>query len=189
MAAKLPDPSRLTIWFAVLALVALLASTVAAATFDALCPPTKLTTVALCVPVTSPDNDPEKLVAVVAVVALPLKFAVMVPAEKLPDASRATMALAVLALVAVVAELATLPAVEIVASLLSVIPADADTSAFTIRELDNNPAELLCTTPAVLNASIVKPDELRFICSDPLISNDKVFAVAADKPVLVLPVN
>ena len=55
-----------------LALVALLASTVAAATFDALCPPTELTTVALCVPVTSPANDPEKLVAVVAVVALPL---------------------------------------------------------------------------------------------------------------------
>src|SRR6266404_4614028 len=37
-------------------------------------------------------------------VTLPIKFAVIVPAEKLPDASRATIAFAVLALVAVVAE-------------------------------------------------------------------------------------
>ena len=35
--------------------------------------------------------------------ALPIKFAVMVPAEKLPDASRATMVLGVLASVASVA--------------------------------------------------------------------------------------
>ena len=40
----------------------------------------------------------------VAEVALPLNAAVTVPAVKLPEASRATMALAVLALVAVVAE-------------------------------------------------------------------------------------
>src|SRR5438045_5623797 len=128
-AAKLPVLSRFTIVFAVLRFVAALASTVAAATFAAVCPPTLLTTVALCVPVTSPDNDPEKLVAVVAVVALPLKFAVIVPAEKLPDASRATIAFAVLVFVAVVAELATLPAVEIVASLVSTIAADGDTSS------------------------------------------------------------
>ena len=44
-------------------------------------------------------------VAEVAVEALPLSVAVMVPALKLPDASRATMAEAVFALVAVVAEL------------------------------------------------------------------------------------
>jgi hypothetical protein len=43
-------------------------------------------------------------VAVVADVALPDSEAVMVPAEKLPEASRATMAEAVFALVAVVAE-------------------------------------------------------------------------------------
>ena len=71
--------------------------------------------------------------------ACPVRLAVMVPAEKLPDASRATIALAVLALVAVVAELATLPVVEIVASLVSTIPAAADTSASTIRELDKLP--------------------------------------------------
>ena len=44
-------------------------------------------------------------VAEVAVEALPLSVAVIVPALKLPDASRATIADAVFALVAVVAEL------------------------------------------------------------------------------------
>ena len=44
------------------------------------------------------------VVAVVAEVAFPLKAAVIVPALKLPEASRATIALAVFALVAVVAE-------------------------------------------------------------------------------------
>jgi hypothetical protein len=47
-------------------------------------------------------------VADVAVDALPDKVAVMVPALKLPEASRATIALAVFALVAVVAELGIL---------------------------------------------------------------------------------
>jgi len=121
--------------------------------------------------------------------AAPVKLAVIVPAEKLPELSRATIALAVLLLVAVVAELATLPAVEMVANLVSTIAAAGSTSAFTINELDNSPAELLCTTPAVVNASMVTPDALMFICSAPLISNDNTFAVAADKPVLVLPVN
>jgi hypothetical protein len=55
--------------------------------------------------------------------------AVIVPAEKFPLASRATMALAVLALVAVVAELLTFSAVAIVASLESSIPAAAAISA------------------------------------------------------------
>ena len=121
--------------------------------------------------------------------AAPVKLAVIVPAEKLPDESRATIALAVFALVAVVAEFATLPAVLIVANFESVIPAFGSTSAFTINELVNNPAALLCTTPAVVNPSIVTPDELRFICSAPLTSNDSTFAVAAEIPVLVLPVN
>ena len=47
-------------------------------------------------------------VALVAVEALPFKEAVMVPALKLPEPSRATMADAVFALVAVVAELGML---------------------------------------------------------------------------------
>jgi hypothetical protein len=58
--------------------------------------------------------------------------AVIVPALKFPEASLATIALLVLALVAVVALLDTLPAVEIVASLVSTIPADALISALTI---------------------------------------------------------
>ena len=49
------------------------------------------------------------LVAVVAVVALPDRAALIVPAVKLPEASRFTIALAVLALVAVVHVGATLP--------------------------------------------------------------------------------
>src|SRR5436189_288803 len=80
---------RFTIVLAVFKLVAEFAAVVADATFDALCPPMVVTTVALCVPVTSPDNDPLKfvavaavvavlaLVAVVAVVALPFKLAVI----------------------------------------------------------------------------------------------------------------
>jgi hypothetical protein len=66
--------------------------------------------------------DPSKLVPlivravarVVAVLAFPVSAAVIVPAVKLPLASRATIALTVFALVAVVAELLTLPAVLIV---------------------------------------------------------------------------
>jgi hypothetical protein len=61
------------------------------------------TEVALCVPVTSPLRDPVKfvaLVAVVAEVAFPLSVAVIVPAEKFPDPSRATMVEAVFAFVA-----------------------------------------------------------------------------------------
>ncbi len=124
-AEKPPDAVRLTIAFAVLALTAL------------------VTTVAPCGPVTSPDNDPEKFTAVVAVVALPFKAAVIVPAEKFPAPSRNTIVFDVFVGVAVVAELATFPAVEIVASLVTTIAAPGATSAFTINELDNNPDALL----------------------------------------------
>ena len=65
------------------------------------------------------------------------------PAEKFPEASRSTIVFAVFADVAVVAELATLPAVEIVANFVSTIAAVGDTSAFTIKELDNKPEALL----------------------------------------------
>src|SRR5207244_6355333 len=126
-----------------------------------------------CVTVTCPLNDLEKLVAIVAVVAFPHKLAVMVPAEKLPDASRATMALAVFALVAVVAELATLPAVEIVANLVSAIAAAESISALTISELDKLPEASLCTTPALVNAltEIVPPDDI-FNLSNALVLKD-----------------
>src|SRR5581483_3598107 len=81
-AEKLPEPSRLTMALAVLTLVAALAAPAPVAMFAADCPPTAETTVALCVPVTSPTRDPEKLVAVVAefaVVALPIKLPVNEP--------------------------------------------------------------------------------------------------------------
>jgi hypothetical protein len=82
-----------------------------------------------------------KFVAVVAVVALPFKFAVIVPAEKLPEASRTTISFAMLEL-----EIAANFALLIVALVIS---------ALTINELDNNPDALLCTTPAALNGVIV----------------------------------
>jgi hypothetical protein len=58
---------------------------------------------------------------------------VTVPALKLPDASRVTIAEPVLFAVAVVAELLTLPAVEIVASFVSAIAALALISSLTIE--------------------------------------------------------
>lgn len=102
-AAKLPEASLLTIADAVFRLVAELAEVAPLATFAALTPPTEATTVADCVPVTSPDRDPEKLVVEVA---FPIKFAVMVPAEKFPDASLFTIVETVLEGVAAFAEFA-----------------------------------------------------------------------------------
>lgn len=118
-AAKLPEASRLTIVSAVLLFVAEFAALAPLATVAAFTPPTVLTIVELCVPLTSPAKDPEKfaaevaVLAVVAVAALPLRSAVIVPAEKLPEASRLTMVLAVLLFVAALAApapLATLAA-------------------------------------------------------------------------------
>jgi hypothetical protein len=102
-AEKLLDPSLLTIALAVLAEVAALPRTAAAPTFAPVWPPTEDTTVAPDVPVTSPTNAPEIAAADVAVVALPVSVAVMVPAEKLPEPSRWTRVEGVLAEVAVCA--------------------------------------------------------------------------------------
>jgi hypothetical protein len=63
----------------------------------------------------------------VIVEELPTRLAVIVPAEKFPDASRETIALAVFALAAVVALLDTFPGVEMVANLVSAIAAVAET--------------------------------------------------------------
>ena len=63
---------------------------------------------------------------------LPVMSAVIVLAVKLPLPSRATIALAVFAEVAVVALFETFDAVEIVASLVSTIAADALMSALTM---------------------------------------------------------
>jgi hypothetical protein len=89
----------------------------------------------------------------VAVVALPLRAAVTVPALKLPDASLATIALAVLVFVAVVAELDTFPAVAIVASFVSAIAAEALTSASTIDPAVI-PAEIVMFAPPLNDVAV-----------------------------------
>jgi hypothetical protein len=82
-------------------------------------------------PTVVPLMLPPVIVALEEVTA-PLKAALIVPALKLPEASRATIAFAVFAFVAVVAEFATLPAVLIVASFVSTIPAAAAMSLLTM---------------------------------------------------------
>ena len=73
------------------------------------------------------------LVAVAAFpVTFPVRFAVIVPALKLPLASRATIADAVLSAVAVVAELLTFPLVAMVANLESEMDAEDEISSFAM---------------------------------------------------------
>ena len=81
----------------------------------------------------------------VALLAKPVKLAVIVPAVKFPLASRATIAEAVFASVAVVAELLTLPGVAIVANLVSMIAAVVEMSALTI-----SPSFILSDVTALL---------------------------------------
>ena len=103
--------------------------------------------------------------------AVPVKAAVIVPAEKLPEASRATMADAVFADVAVVAELLTFKAVEIVASLVSTIPAEALMSALTIT-----PAAILVAFPT----DVTSPVKLAFVVTLPAVKPEAV-------PVMLVP--
>ena len=94
-----------------------------------------------------------------APVTLPTKAAVIVPAVKLPEISRATIALAVFAAVAVVAEFNTLPAVEIVASLsLAIVPTVI--SSLIINDVERVPEPLVWTTPAEARPSIVTAPKL-----------------------------
>ena len=86
--------------------------------------------------------------------AAPVNAAVMVPAVKFPEPSRATMALAVLALAAVVAELLTLPAVTIVASLVSTMAAEAFISALTIVSLAIIVLETVPLSPVVITVPV-----------------------------------
>jgi hypothetical protein len=189
-AEKLPEPSRATMVFTVSRFVAALAAMVARATLAALCPPTVLTIVLIWPPVTLPVNDPEKLVAVVAVVALPLNVAVIVPAAKLPELSRATMVAPprLLRLVAVVAEFATkLPAVSC-ANFEFPICAIPEMSPSTISDVVKLPVRPLCTTPAVVNPSMVTlPPEDIFIRSKPAVLKDNELATGAKRPAPVLP--
>jgi hypothetical protein len=75
---------------------------------------------------------PATLVAVVAVVALPLKAAVIVPAEKLPEASRATTLEAVFASVASTANVRAAAPLK-VPPLVKYVPA--------VKALATDPAE------------------------------------------------
>lgn len=100
-AEKLPLPSLLTRVDGVLELVAFWTVTAAEETAEAVWPPTNETTVAPWVPVTSPTNGPVKEAADPE--ALPVRFAVIVPAEKLAEASRLTMVAATAPAVAALA--------------------------------------------------------------------------------------
>jgi hypothetical protein len=130
------------------------------------------TDVAAWVPDTSPANEPVKLPAVVAVVALPFSAAVIVPALKLLVPSLITIVLAVLKLVAVVAEFATFPAVAIVASFVSTIPAAADTLLLSIAPalIVVAPALLIVTSPLITtSAAMLEPLPNHIF---PLVSDD-----------------
>lgn len=121
-AEKLPEASLRTTVEAELALVAELASETPEATLAADCPPTEETTVADWVPVTFPERDPEKLTAKVALLAVPVKLAVTVPAEKLPDASLRTIVEAELE------DAASLASLEPAATLEAVSPPTEETT-------------------------------------------------------------
>ncbi len=92
-----------------------------------------------------------------ALLAKPVKLAVIVPAAKSPLASRVTIADAVLASVAVVAELLTFPAVEIVANLVSAIAADELMSVFTMV-----PSAILAevTAPLIILTVVIASSEI-----------------------------
>ena len=110
----------------------------------------------------------------VGLVTVPLIVIMLV--AKFPNTSRTTIAPPVLILL-MVANFA----LEIVAFAIS---------ALTICDVDNVPFTSVCTTPTAFKPSIVTlPDPSIFIRSTPLVSKDKTFGVAAENPVLVLPVN
>jgi hypothetical protein len=93
-----------------------------------------------------------------AALAVPVRVAVIVPALKFPDASRATIADAVFALAAVVAELLTFSAVAIVSSLVSTIAALALMSAFTMTpEAIEVALPTLVTSPVRLALMVTAP--------------------------------
>jgi len=110
---------------------------------------------------------------VVAVVALPVSAAVIVPAEKFPLPSRATIADSVFALVAVVAELDTLPAVDNVARYVSAIAVKPDPMppAVNVPTLvnDDDTTVALSVVPVRVPAAAVTVPELPNVITVPLI--------------------
>ena len=97
----------------------------------------------------------------VALLANPVKLAVMVPAVKSPFTSLATIADAVFALVAVVAELLTFPAVDMVASFVSTIAAEALMSALTI--VPSRILALVTASALILTAVIALSEMTGFV--------------------------
>jgi hypothetical protein len=176
-AVKFPLASRATIALAVFADVAvvaelltfdaveIVASLVSTMPADALMSASTITPAAIAVALPTEVTSPVKLALVVTVDALPVKEAVIVPALKFPDASRATMADAVFAFVAVVAELLTFKAVEIVASFVSTIAADALMSALTIT-----PEAIEVAFPT----DVTSPVKLAFVVTLPAVSPEAV---------------
>ena len=139
-ALKLPEASRATIAEPVLAFVALDDTVnVALPAWLAVkvCEPDKP------VPDTFIVNVPLfTLAAVVAVLALPFKAAVIVPALKLPDASRRTMVEAVLAVAAVIVALLACPVTEpaVVANVaVLALVADVAVAALPLIEMPHVP--------------------------------------------------
>jgi len=116
--------------------------------------------------------------------AVPDKVPVMVPAEKLPLASLATIALAVLDEVAVVAELLTFKAVAIVANFESIIAALLEISALVkdpvILNLEYGIAVAL-HTPVVIVPTLVKLDPVT------LAANEVPVKVPASAVSVILP--
>ena len=100
------------------------------------------------------------ILAVSIIVLISAVASVALPAMKLPDASRATIAETVFASVAVVAELDTFPAVEIVASFVSTIAAAELMSALTILSLAiwTIPVESIVTSPETVVAVGTPPE-------------------------------
>ncbi|MEW6498999.1 MAG: hypothetical protein AB1589_41895 [Cyanobacteriota bacterium] len=93
------------------------------------------------------------------------------------------MELATLDEVAVVAEFDTLPAVLMVESLVSTIPAVSLTSALTTFDEDKTPA-VLCTTPSVENpGTVITPvlDIDKRVLPTPLVTKLSAFELVVPK--------
>lgn len=102
----------------------------------------------------------------VALLAKPVRLAVMFPAAKSPLASRVTIAEAVFASVAVVAELLTFPDVAMVANFVSAIAADALMSAFTMVPFaifEEVTASLMIFTVVIASSEIIGAAALELV--------------------------
>lgn len=144
----LPEPSRDAIALMVAALVAVVAEfdTLPAVAIVA----SLVSTIAAAgstsaLTIKDDDKTPDALLCTTPAVPNPLNVTLLNAA--LPEPSRRAKVLGVAADTPDVAELATLPAVEMVASLVSTIPALAEMSALVTNEVEKLPDASVCTTP------------------------------------------